>query len=578
MSASLTSSPGSSLSEQSQLDITARNRSIFRRYAKTFANLADPTFAEHAAKFAVWLSNQRGYYEAARPEIMHNAIRKAVGYRETQQVPLPLEAYRHLPMSSLYIQLVKTVYRFASIFTEPNLQRALLLKGLFFSVNLPYTPTPANIEAVQAPVPGPSAPVGTLHPAPGLVPQQYVLTPTQILEAVQSSQSALHAANPLSVKTEASHPADLASGSAGPRVKKRKRKTLDLESLAEMDLKSYIEKQEKVQTQDSGSGKAVLEDLPTVPKASSDPGVSQHQPTAEGPVPPLSLDEIMDFPESPVNVLAEPIVKGEPVEAVIPPTAPGQPPPSGAEVVDLTLSDDDEPSANPDAMQVDEQPNPPEASTTLDNLPPANAAEGSPIPSDSQPPSEEVPQDTSELALTNEAVGDADGMDIDSGSSALIPEPLPPEAILLEETTIPQIIEEETTIPQVVEEDTAISQEISTTGQAFVEDSLPQSTAQESPLTIDGGEAHAESTLNEPVLNGARMEEEEEEEEEEVMEEQKSEHDPSIADERIYGNEMKVVACRRGLKSNGLIRFTFDMGENYLESILAWSKNDAPIA
>jgi hypothetical protein len=67
--ASLPTVFSSPASEQTQLDITQRNRTIFRRYAKTFANLNDPTFAEHAAKFAIWLSNQRGYYEAARPEV-----------------------------------------------------------------------------------------------------------------------------------------------------------------------------------------------------------------------------------------------------------------------------------------------------------------------------------------------------------------------------------------------------------------------------------------------------------------------------------------------------------------------------
>ena len=55
---------------------------------------------------------------------MHNAIRKAVNYPETQQVPLPLEAYIHLPMTDLYIKLVRTIHPFASHFTEPNLHRA----------------------------------------------------------------------------------------------------------------------------------------------------------------------------------------------------------------------------------------------------------------------------------------------------------------------------------------------------------------------------------------------------------------------------------------------------------------------
>lgn len=63
------SQPVSVPSESAHGDVTVRNRQIFRRYAKTFANLADPALPEVAAKFADWLSNPRGYYEAARPEV-----------------------------------------------------------------------------------------------------------------------------------------------------------------------------------------------------------------------------------------------------------------------------------------------------------------------------------------------------------------------------------------------------------------------------------------------------------------------------------------------------------------------------
>ena len=78
-----------SVSESAQVDITARNRQIFRRYAKTFANLSDPAFGEHAAKFAVWLSSPRGYYETARPEVCFHftASKRALTLPQDSQTP-----------------------------------------------------------------------------------------------------------------------------------------------------------------------------------------------------------------------------------------------------------------------------------------------------------------------------------------------------------------------------------------------------------------------------------------------------------------------------------------------------------
>ena len=82
-------SPTFLVSDAAQVDITARNKQIFRRYAKTFANLTDPAFPEHADKFAVWLSSPRGYYEAARPEVWFHfkAPNRALTLPQDSQTP-----------------------------------------------------------------------------------------------------------------------------------------------------------------------------------------------------------------------------------------------------------------------------------------------------------------------------------------------------------------------------------------------------------------------------------------------------------------------------------------------------------
>ncbi|RXW24904.1 hypothetical protein EST38_g951 [Candolleomyces aberdarensis] len=276
-----------------------------------------------------------------------------------------------------------------------------------------------------------------------------------------------------------------------------------------MDLKNYIEKQEKAQIQLPlpGSGaQAVSEDLPTAPAASSGSGVSQLPEVGAAHValnqPPHEVIEILDSPvddDAPAASVAA--VGGEQAETAISRTAPGQPPPSESYVIDLTLSaGNDGPSANPDAMQVDEEPTPPEDSTPnaiLDNLHSMDA-EVLPVLSEMPSQPEEVPQDPPELALDNETDSDSvaeANMEVDSGGLTSIPEPLPPDAIPLEE-----------------EEEMAIPQEISITGQTFVE-KLPQSTAREASPMTNGDEAHG------PIISEPTKEEEEEEEEEEVVEE-----------------------------------------------------------
>lgn len=169
---------------------------------------------------------------------MHNALRKAVDYPETQQVPLPPDAYIQLPISQLYIQLVTTVHRFASLFTEPNLQCArgfpLSSEIILTELHLVFCSTIEGLVLFRQPPlrsqcrgsarASPSylvcvrflsfdihahpftyspSPVGTLPPAPTISPPQHTPHPAQSIEAVDPNQPALHHASSNPVKTEA---------------------------------------------------------------------------------------------------------------------------------------------------------------------------------------------------------------------------------------------------------------------------------------------------------------------------------------------------------------------------------------
>lgn len=48
---------------------TENNQKLFRRYAKVFAHTDPQSYALHAEKLSLWLSDFKAYYAAARPEV-----------------------------------------------------------------------------------------------------------------------------------------------------------------------------------------------------------------------------------------------------------------------------------------------------------------------------------------------------------------------------------------------------------------------------------------------------------------------------------------------------------------------------
>ncbi|KAF5324859.1 hypothetical protein D9611_004532 [Ephemerocybe angulata] len=417
-------------SAETSVDVIKRNNLVFRKFEKTFKDVNDPAFAENAAKLAVWLTSEKGYYEAARPEIvkllmiMQNTLRTAVGVELKQTVPFPPQAHKEHPMSEAYQKLVRTVHRHAHTFVESRLQ--VLLKGLFFSVDLPYTPNTGSTAGGQSTSADITSPAATsivspkrhvpnavntkTAPAqgiPGSVPPQSTVTsqvpeskphgpiqgqPTSISGIVgptstaQIRQSSLQDGLSIPKEPEPSDkkPGDIQTSASLPnlpgeagtttvRKKKKKKNSLGIDTLVEMDLKTYMAKQGQGQTpitpQSSASfygeaGQSFIQPkaeeviLPSALSGDLGQGQLQVQPktgetsaVVNAPLPSREIIEILDSPE-PQHQEPGPtvIVKSEPQGSPVIPTKRFTTTyVNDTEVIDLT-------SDIEDAMDVDQAP------------------------------------------------------------------------------------------------------------------------------------------------------------------------------------------------------------------------------
>ncbi|KAF9475670.1 hypothetical protein BDN70DRAFT_883437 [Pholiota conissans] len=106
---------------------TKNNQRLFKRYAQIFQDTDIPTFVGHAQKFSLWLSDHKAYYISARPEIIklllvaQGTLRRALHIPEDLSVPFNVNDYPDHPLIPPYMLLVQSILPFESMFSEPSL-------------------------------------------------------------------------------------------------------------------------------------------------------------------------------------------------------------------------------------------------------------------------------------------------------------------------------------------------------------------------------------------------------------------------------------------------------------------------
>ncbi|KJA27296.1 hypothetical protein HYPSUDRAFT_212475 [Hypholoma sublateritium FD-334 SS-4] len=225
---------------------TENNQRLFKRYARIFSNADPTTYAQHAQKLSVWLSDYKAYYVTARPEIIklllvaQGTLRRALGIPIEFSFAFNIHDYPQNPYVDPYTLLVKSIMPYSQMFLEPSL--AAHIRALQHTIADPTTAVnqsyhqhllpsssellgPSDISRMHAPLHG----NGTGDPDIEIIenPNVPTVVPITTQNASQSS-SVLKPPN-----------------AAVPVRRAKKRKTLDLDALAQTDIQGLISKQEK---------------------------------------------------------------------------------------------------------------------------------------------------------------------------------------------------------------------------------------------------------------------------------------------------------------------------------------------
>ncbi|THV08038.1 hypothetical protein K435DRAFT_833313, partial [Dendrothele bispora CBS 962.96] len=199
-------------------DPIVSNARLFGLYTNKFSNFAQ--FAHFANKFKDWLSDDRAYYELARPEIIR-ILEHACRTLQTSNVP----AETRNSCKPAYREMVETACKHRAKFTEPELQQRLgALESNLISLDDPTTsaqpPVSSTVSVISdtpQPEPAPQT-ASALSPAPSLT--------TTIDHEVTST----HPSMSPSVEETAKRKAP-----TGP-TKSRKRKKVDYTKFTQIDM------------------------------------------------------------------------------------------------------------------------------------------------------------------------------------------------------------------------------------------------------------------------------------------------------------------------------------------------------
>lgn len=213
---------------------------MFDLYARKLCSNDANTFIEIAEKLAFWLSNEKAYYEQARPEIVklllvaQSTLRRAVNAADPA---IPFHVSQHIahPLVPSYINLIEVVKRFIHLFVEQELE--LYLRYIVSTVvNLnppPPPPPPVRIQSPQT--------------------NQEQSDPSSTgLSDHQTSSSTIPSTSHIStppVESESPAMMDPTVPSQKGAVQKVKKKRKPLDYLIDVDLRKFRETATAMQTQ-----------------------------------------------------------------------------------------------------------------------------------------------------------------------------------------------------------------------------------------------------------------------------------------------------------------------------------------
>ncbi|KAF8078163.1 hypothetical protein FPV67DRAFT_1443622 [Lyophyllum atratum] len=110
------------------------NQRLFVPFSRKLASDDQAVYAAFAEKFAVWLSDERAYYEEARPEIAQSTLRRNVGANPDLKSPFHISSCIGHPMVASYSRLLRAVHPYKDRFLESDLQE---IKSLLKTITMP---------------------------------------------------------------------------------------------------------------------------------------------------------------------------------------------------------------------------------------------------------------------------------------------------------------------------------------------------------------------------------------------------------------------------------------------------------
>ncbi|EDR11011.1 uncharacterized protein LACBIDRAFT_293504 [Laccaria bicolor S238N-H82] len=192
---------------------TDNNLKVFHRYAKMLARDDVEIYTSHADKLARWLCDEKAYYPAARKEISQRTLRKAVTGSEDLSLPFNVSAYLSHPLVAPYVRLVGAMKPFRNQFVEPSHQVHIM--QLLNSIAL-----------------GPLSSSYSPGVASGVVTQQ---PPSHLVQQPPA---------PTDIPVKVTEPVADTSSRPPTKIKAKKKKLIDIDSLVAHDIKALRQRQD----------------------------------------------------------------------------------------------------------------------------------------------------------------------------------------------------------------------------------------------------------------------------------------------------------------------------------------------
>lgn len=209
------------------------NLKLFHRYAKMLSRDDVEIYTSHADKLARWLSDEKAYYPAARKEILklllisQRTLRKAVTGSEDFSLPFNVSAYLSHPLVAPYFRLIKAMEPFCNLFVEPSYQVHItqLLNSIVLLGPLSSSYSPGI--------------------ASGVVSQE--LQSSHLVQQPPPSHLVQQPPAPTDVPVKVTEPVAGTSSRPPTKIKAKKKKTIDFESLVAHDIKALRQRQDNPQ-------------------------------------------------------------------------------------------------------------------------------------------------------------------------------------------------------------------------------------------------------------------------------------------------------------------------------------------